>query len=82
MIQLDVEYYCHTCPNFEPVVAKLLTADRADEQSVRCEYRDQCANVANRVAEQIRKDIEEKLEAENDPDAGKPWSYEIMKHYR
>lgn len=82
MIKLDVQEYCHMCRNFEPTVDKLFSTATTCEQRVRCVYRDQCANVADRVAYHIRKSLEEKIDAETDPDAGTPWSYEIMKNYR
>ena len=65
MIRLDVEKYCHNCPDFEPEVEKTecsmfdidFLEDRVHvEIVVMCKYRNRCASQMRYLKQQNRKE--------------------------
>lgn len=55
MIKLDIQDYCHTCPNFEP--EKVVISSLAEIFTfVQCEHKGRCIN----IAAHIKKELSEK----------------------
>ena len=55
MIILDVQKYCHTCPNFEATTIDYTTCDGSNF-IVSCVHCVECANIARHLEKQQRSD--------------------------
>ena len=61
-IQLEVEDYCHSCPDFTPDVTKPTRIQTGDgeyiygDTIVKCEYRRRCASITRLLERRYRGD--------------------------
>lgn len=53
MIKLDIQDYCHNCPNFEPECTKFYSGDGNCTTSISCENKGVCANIKLYIDKQI-----------------------------
>lgn len=50
MIRLEVENYCHGCPEFKPELSRVLMAgENIYEQLVQCAHCDRCRKIENDI---------------------------------
>lgn len=54
MIKLDIQEYCHNCPNFEAEVLKSINFKHEVGFSIRCEHRHICKNIQQYLNEKNR----------------------------
>ena len=65
MISLDVENYCHDCPDFDPICDKLYAGNAPYLTLVSCENKDRCKNLKKYIEQQItRKERDEQRRKE------------------
>ena len=57
MIRLDIDNYCQSCPDFKPDVEKYvygyLNDIEAVNTTIRCEHRDRCRVMVQRLKEEL-----------------------------
>lgn len=60
MISLNIEKYCHDCPDFEPTVNKIFSEfdDSLVVGVVECEYRSRCKQIARHIEKEMKKEKE------------------------
>lgn len=55
MISLNVENYCHNCPDFEPKVDKMYGDMKVYEQIVSCVNKERCKHIYNEIMDIVER---------------------------
>lgn len=51
MIKLNVEQYCHNCPNFEPVINRLFADNKCQDVVIICGDKFRCDSIKSYLKE-------------------------------